>query len=108
MVNKTPAFAPLWTAEEAQTHLSPVACANRDVYRRTAVRVLTMRPEELVAQAKASPEEHTIRCQIVSEIHEYVSAEATNYAQAMDRLLWAACEAGIAPRADDVEGPDHG
>ena len=108
MANNTPAFAPLLTKEQADAHLSPIACTNRDVMRRTALRVLTMTPEELTAQAKAGPEEHAIRCQIVADLHEYVSDEASHYAQALDRLLWAACEAGIAPLADDVEGTDHG
>lgn len=104
--NNAPAFVPLLSAQQAAEHLSPIVCANRDVMRRAAVRVLTMTPEELVAQAKASPEEHAARCQIVADLHEYVAGEATNYAAALDRLLWASCEAGIAPLAEDVEGLD--
>lgn len=104
----TTGFVPLLTKEQADAHLSPIACTNRDVMRRAALRVLTMTPEELTAQAKAGPEEHAIRSQIVADLHEYVTDEASRYAEALDRLLWAACEAGIAPLADDVEGPDHG
>lgn len=110
MADKTnaPAFVPLLSAQQAAEHLSPLACANRDVMRRTALRVLTMTPEELTAQAKAGPEEHAARCQIVADLHQHVADEVACYAEALDRLLWAACEAGIAPLADDVECPDHG
>lgn len=110
MADKTtsPAFVPLLTSQQAADHLSPIACTSRDVMRRAAVRVLTMTPEELVAQAKAGPEEHAIRCHIVADLHQHVADEATCYAEALDRLLWAACEAGIAPLAEDMEGSDHG
>ena len=108
MADHTPAFGPLLTKEQADAHLSPIACTNRDVMRRTALRVLTMTPEELTAQAKAGPEEHAARCQIVADLHDYVTGEASNYAHALDRLLWAAREAGIAPLAQDLEGPHHG
>ena len=108
MADQTPAFVPLLTKEQADAHLSPIACTNRDVMRHAAVRVLTMTPEELVVQAKTGPEEHAIRCQIVADLHEYVAGEAANYAAALDRLLWAACEAGIAPLAEELEGVGHG
>lgn len=108
MADHTPAFGPLLTKEQADAHLSPIACTNRDVMRRTALRVLTMTPEELTAQAKAGPEEHAARCQIVADLHDYVTGEASNYANALDRLLWAAREAGIAPLAQDLEGTHHG
>ena len=107
MADHTPAFVPLLTKEQADAHLSPIACTNRDVMRRTAMRVLTMTPEQLTAQAKSAPEEHAIRCQIVADLHEYVAGESTNYAAALDRLLWAACEAGIASLAEHPEGRTH-
>lgn len=108
MADKTPAFGPLLTKEQADAHLSPIACTNRDVMRRTALRVLTMTPEELTGQAKAGPEEHAARCQIVADLHDYVTGEASNYTHALDRLLWAAREADIAPLAQDLEGTRHG
>ena len=108
MTDNAPAFVPLLTKEQADAHLSPIACTNRDVMFRTALRVLTMTPEELTAQAKAGPEEHAARCQIVAALHDYVTGEASNYAHALDRLLWAAREAGIAPLAQDLEGQRHG
>ena len=108
MADHTPAFGPLLTKEQADAHLSPIACTSRDVMRRTALRVLTMTPEELTAQAKAGPEEHAARCHIVADLHDYVTGEASNYAHALDRLLWAAREAGIAPLAQDLEGTRHG
>lgn len=77
MADHTPAFGPLLTKEQADAHLSPIACTNRDVMRRTALRVLTMTPEELTAQAKAGPEEHAARCQIVADLHDYVTGEAS-------------------------------
>ena len=49
MTDNAPAFVPLLTKEQADAHLSPIACTNRDVMRRTALRVLTMTPEELTA-----------------------------------------------------------
>lgn len=108
MADHTPAFVPLLKKEQADANLSPIFCTNRDVMRRTAMRVLTMTPEALTAQAKAAPEEHAIRCQIVADLHDYVTGEASNYAHALDRLLWAAREAGIAPLAQDLEGTHHG
>lgn len=108
MTDNAPAFVPLLTKEQADAHLSPITCTNRDVMRRTALRVLTMTPQELTAQAKAGPEEHAIRCQIVADLHDYVTGEASNYAHALDRLQWSSREAGIAPLAQDLEGPRHG
>ena len=108
MADKTPALGPLLTKEQADAHLSPIACKNRDAMRRTALRVLTMTPEELTGQAKAGPEDHAARCQIVADLHDYVTGEASNYAHALDRLLWAAREAGMAPPAQDLEGTHHG
>lgn len=107
MTDNAPAFVPLLTKEQADAQLSPIACTNRDVMRRTALRVLTMTPEELTARAKAGPEEHAVRCQIVADLHDYVTGEASNYAAALDRLLWAAREAGIAPLAEHPEGRTH-
>lgn len=107
MTDNAPAFGPLLTKEQADAHLSPIACTNRDVMRRAALRVLTMTPEELSAQAKAGPEEHAARCQIVADLHDYVTGEASNYAAALDRLRWAARDAGIAPLAEHPEGHTH-
>ena len=107
MADHTPAFGPLLTKEQGDAHLSPIACTNRDVMRSTALRVLTMTPEELTAQAKAGPEEHAARCQILADLRDYVTGEASNYAAALDRLLWAAREAGIAPLAEHPEGRTH-
>ena len=105
--NNAPAFVPLMSAQQAAEHLSPIVCANRDVMRRAAVRVLTMTPEELVAQAKAGPEEHAIRCQIVADLRQHVTDEAACYAEALARLLWASHEAGNAPLVECLEGRTH-
>lgn len=108
MADKTPAFAPLLTESEVGDNLSAQACANRDLMRRAAALVLTKSPSELVEAAKADPDTAASVAEIVHDIAEHARCEAEMYGAALDRLLWAACEAGIAPLADDVEGPDHG
>lgn len=107
-INKAAPFAPLLSAAEVGDNLSAQSCANRDVMRRTAAMVLTNTPAELVEAAKSDPETAAIVSEIVSDIAEHVRVEAEMYEAALHRVLWAACEAGIAPLAEDVEGPDHG
>lgn len=108
MADHAPAFVPMLTRDEVRDNLSATACRNRDVMRRTASIVLTQTPAELVESAKADPEMAATVAEIVHDIAEHARAEAELYAAALDRLLWAACEAGIAPLAQDLEGARHG